>query len=579
MRRRAAPLALALALAATLALALALWAPSGASAQEEPAPPVTELEATAIADKNPEVVRQRRLNPGLTSGVEMEDGDWEVGYFAGDEKVALVIVDDVTGERLETWTGYQVAWKMARGYEGSFGHKLNAPYVFIPLCLIFLIGLVDWRRVRRIANLDLLVLLSFAVSHYFFQRANIGVSVPLQYPPLLYLLGRCIWIGFRGRGEGLRPVWPAAWLLIAALFLLGFRGGLNLADSGVIDVGYASVVGADNIADGESVYGNFPEDVDQGDTYGPVNYFAYVPFEQVWPWSGSWDELRAGHGAAVAFDVAVFLALLLLGTRLRPGAAGRKLAATMGFAWAAYPYAAYTLESNSNDSLVALLMVAVMLALARPAARGIMAALATLTKFVPAILVPMLATYDPAHGGRGLRQLLSRRTLVFTVAFAVTAFLCLAPTIFGEGLSLMYDRTIAYQDERDSPFSIWGQVDGLDPLRFAILGLVALSSIALAFRPRIKTPVQVAAFAAALLIGLQLVAQHWFYLYIVWFFPLALVAFAALSPERGPGPALSPSPGRRDPARPPHPSPRRRLRPSRNGRASGSETARSLPPS
>ena len=50
----------------------------------------------------------------------------------------------------------------------------------------------------------------------------------------------------------------------------------------------------------------------------------------------------------------------------------------------------------------------------------------------------------------------------------------------------------------------------------------------LAFRPRQKTLVQVAALGAALLIGLQLTAQHWFYLYIVWFYPLLLVGLAGV---------------------------------------------------
>src|SRR4029450_13045371 len=111
----------------------------------------------------------------------------------GDE-VALVIVDDTTGLVRESWAGYQVAWKMARGYSGAFGHKLNAPYVFLPLCALFLLGLVDWRRLRRVVNLDLLVLLGFGVSHYFFNRGEIGVSVPLQYAPLAYLFARSLWI-------------------------------------------------------------------------------------------------------------------------------------------------------------------------------------------------------------------------------------------------------------------------------------------------------------------------------------------------------------------------------------------------
>jgi hypothetical protein len=37
-----------------------------------------------------------------------------------------------------------------------------------------------------------------------------------------------------------------------------------------------------------------------------------------------------------------------------------------------------------------------------------------------------------------------------------------------------------------------------------------------------------AALGAALLIMLQLTAQHWFYLYIIWFYPLLLVPLASL---------------------------------------------------
>jgi hypothetical protein len=389
-----------------LVVALVLLAALGAAtpAQAAATEPVSETEAVRIADRDSNAVKERRLNGPLAPVANKVDGNWEVAYFVDGEEVALVIVDPLSGTVKESWTGYQVAWKMARGYSGSFGHKLNAPYVFLPLCAIFLLGLVDWRRWRRVANLDLPVLLAFGVSHFFFNRAEIGVSVPLQYPALLYLFGRALWIGFRGRGEGLRPIWPVAWLLVAALFLMGFRVGLNLADSGAIDVGYASVVGADRITHGEPIYDNFPEDVSQGDTYGPVNYFAYVPSELIWPWSGSWDDLPAAHGGAVTFDLVTFGLLLLLGIRIRPGPAGRRLAAILAFGWAAYPYTAFALEANSNDTLVAMLLVATMLVLSRPLARGALASLATFAKFAPALLAPMLLTYDPRGAwGRGLR--------------------------------------------------------------------------------------------------------------------------------------------------------------------------------
>jgi hypothetical protein len=414
------------------------------------------------------------------------------------------------------WHGYQATWEMARGYPGAFGHRLNAPYVFLPLCALFGAGLFDWRRPWRIANLDLLVLLGFGVSNFFFNRAEIGVSVPLQYPVLVYLLGRALWIGLRGRGEGFRPVWPASWLLIAALFLIGFRAGLDVADSGVIDVGYAGVVGADRVAHGEPLYGNFPKGVSQGDTYGPVNYYAYVPFEAIWPWHGRWDDLPAAHAAALLFDLATFALLVLLGLRIRPGPQGRKLAATLAFGWAAYPYTAFALESNANDTLVGALLVATLLALARPAARGALASLASLTKFAPVVLVPMLATYRPRL----------RSTLIFGGVFLTTSVVAMLWPAIDPGLHTFWDRTIGYQAGRDSPFSIWGQVPSLEPLRIAILVGVGLLAIALAFRPKRKTLTQVAALSAALIIGVQLTAQHWFYLYIVWFYPLLLVAFS-----------------------------------------------------
>jgi hypothetical protein len=546
--RRAAPIAVA------AALLLAAAAPPCALATEAPPPGAISSErARQVADRDPKVVAERAEHPGLTSRVNFVDGNWEVAYFAGDEEPALVLVEPLSGAVRESWTGYQVAWKMARGYPGAFGHKLNAPYVFLPLCLLFLLGLADWRRPWRVANLDLLVLLGFGVSNFFFNRAQIGVSVPLVYPVLLYLLGRSLWIGLRGRGEGLRPVWPTAWLLIAALFLLGFRVGLNVADSGAIDVGYAGVVGADRIAHGEQLYDNFPEDVSEGDTYGPVNYYAYVPFERVWPWSGSWDDLPAAHAAAVVFDLATFALLLLLGFRIRPGPEGRRLGTILAFGWAAFPYTAYVLESNSNDSLVALLLVATLLLLARPIGRGVMAALATLTKFAPALLVPMLATYSaPSAGGTdegGAEDDPARSAppssvtgpavRAFLVAFIGTMALLLIWPAITPGLHTFYDRTIGYQAHRNSPFSIWGQVPGLEPLRIAIVVAVGALALAFAFRPRRKTLTQVAALGAALLIGAQLTADHWFYLYIVWFYPLLLVAMATVpSPARSSPPAL-----------------------------------------
>jgi hypothetical protein len=593
MRRRAAALLL------PLLIVLALAAPSlaGAATKTEAPPPgsVNSAEATQTAAKDPNVLKEKLEHPGLVPSPTFHNEKWEVGWFENDHEYALVMVDPKTGKVTESWTGYQVAWEMARGYSGEFAHSLNSPFIWIPLCLLFFVGLCDWRRLRRVANLDLLVLLGFGVSHFFFNQGNIGLSVPLAYPVLVYLLARCLWIGFRGRGTGLRPVWPTMWLLVAALFLMGFRVGLNMADAGAIDVGYAGVTGAHMIVHGEPLYGNFPEDIHSGDTYGPVNYAAYVPFEVVWPYTGEWDDLPAAHGASITFDVATFILLLVLGIRIRPGPAGRRLGAILAFGWGAFPYTAYVLESDSNDALISALLVATLVLLAKPLWRGVTISLATWAKFTPLMLAPMLLTYEPDPAGgpagadrgdgvgesvghaaaasrtggrlRTARELLfSRSALLFAVGFVVvTVVFMLWPTI-DPGLKVFYERTIAAQAGRTSPFSVWGQDESLEPIRVAILAATGILAIALAFVPRKKSLLQVAALGAALMLGVELTLHHWFYLYIVWFFPLMLIALCLLEPTEEPEPEDLPSLARRwVRRRAPEPSPARSTPPVPTG--------------
>jgi hypothetical protein len=564
LRQRLSASALAAASLAGLAAA-ALVAPPPALAQESspgstsPGIEVSEdlpsrpdgyelraREAIAIANGDPDVIETRERWGKLEATAEVKLPDtWEIGYEAEGDRRALVVVVDSTGDVRESWTGHQVDWQMARGYEGSFGHLLNAPYVWIPLSAIFFFGLFDLRRPRRIVHLDLLVLLSFSVSQVFFNAGEIGLSVPFAYPPLIYLLARMLWIGFRGPGEGLRPWAPVAWLAIAACFLVGFRVALNIADSGVIDVGYAGVIGADRLMEGETLYGEgeFPSDNPFGDTYGPLNYYVYVPFELVFAWSGDWDELPAAHAAALAFDAACLALLFCLGRRLRAGRAGRDLGVILAFAWAAYPYTTYTLQSNANDSLVAALILGALLAINSPPARGALAALVGLTKFAPFALTPLLAagpraglaSADPETGDRPLSARRVRALALFALGFVAAVALVMLQTLLDPGAATFFERTIANQVDRDSPFSVWGQVPSLGWLQAVVQAATIGLAVLVAFVPRRRTLPQIAALAAAVLIAAQLTADHWFYLYIVWFLPGVLVAIAT----RPPGPADS----------------------------------------
>jgi len=484
---------------------------------------LTGLRARSLADRLPKIRAERRRFPGSYSGVFLKgSGQWQISYYAKGKplrEIGQVIVDDRRATVLEANVGFKVAWTMARGYPGAFGRKVNSPLVWFPLMILFIAPFVTPRRLLRMLHLDLLVLLAFSASVAFFNDAQIDVSVPLVYPLLAYLLGRMLWVGLRRvRGESedapLPLLVPVTWLAIAAIFLFGFRVGLNVTNSNVIDVGYAGVIGADRLADGDVIYGNFPKDNEHGDTYGPVLYEAYVPFEQALPWDGTWRGLPAAHGAAIVFDALCALLLLLIGRQLR----GIRMGIVLAYAWLAFPFTLYVSNANSNDALVAVFALLALLLAASAPARGAAAALGGLTKFASLGLAPLFWTH--AAKGRDRSWALG----AFAMAFAGAALITLVPyVIHGDNPATFVDRTLGFQTQRGSPFSIWGLYYIETPQRVWQAIAVAIA-LGLAFLPRREDVVGLAACAAAILIALQLGVTHWFYLYIVWFFPLVMIA-------------------------------------------------------
>jgi hypothetical protein len=491
-------------------------------------------------------------DPTTDADFRSDSRTWLVKAWSGEAgQVAQVVVEDTTGRVSEAWTGPQVAWKMARGREGSFGGKtLLKPYVWLAFCLLFFVGLADLRRLFSVRNLDLLALLGFSVSLAFFDRGEIFRSVPLVYPLLGYLLARGLWVGFGRRGHALTSVWPTWALAAAAVFLLGFRVGLNLeAPRGVIDVGLAGVVGASRILDGEAPYGHMPQRgdlepcgpkdaegqvreriqtngrceaaIERGDTYGPVAYLAYVPAVALVPWSGKWDSLPAAHATSIAFDVLVVIALFLVGLRF----GGRRLAVLLAFAWAAYPFTAYTLNANTNDMVMPAFLLAGFWLVTSDWARGASVALAGWAKFGALLVAPLWATYPVFE---------IRRVLRFAAAFvagtiAAFAIFLLEPSLW-EAARTFWDRTIAFQAGRNSPFSIWGwgqyHARGIPDLGFlepVVVVLAVAVALAVAVVPRRKSPLQLAALTAAVLVAFQLTLTHWFYLYLPWVVPFVFL--------------------------------------------------------
>jgi hypothetical protein len=536
-------------------------------APRTPPPTLTKKRAAGVFLQHPKVSAWlERYPPAVQSEARFKSDFryWEVHVWSGDAgEIATGRVDDATGLVTEAWTGPQVAWKMARGGSGSFGGEtINKAAVWLALCAVFLLGLADLRRPLSLRNLDLVVLLSFSVSLWFFNRGDVFTSVPLVYPPLAYLLARTVWIGARGRvgGAASRPVWPV-WLLVGAtVFLAGFRVGLNVQTSNVIDVGFAGVIGADRLLRGQSPYGNFPSSDgdlrpcgpadaegeireriqtngdceaanEYGDTYGPVAYAAYVPAYLAFGWSGRWDDLPTAHATAIVFDLLCMLGLALVGRRY----GGARLAATLAFAWAAYPFTQYASSSNTNDAIFPAFLIFGFWVASSAWQRGAFLALAGWTKFAPFLLAPLWLSY-PSWSDRPRRQLL------FCAGFAGVSALALSVLLLEpspvEAARIAWERTIEIQVARNSPFSLWdwkqyraAGIPDLHLVQLALEAVLAAAAAAVAFVPRRKSPLQLAALTGALLVGFQIVLTHWFYLYIPWFFPF--VAFALLAPAAG----------------------------------------------
>ncbi len=479
-------------------------------------------EVERIAAASPVMVAELHRHPGaLPYEYTKGPGQWQVSWFFDNKEIAQVYVDDATGKVTEAWTGFQVAWTMARGYPGAFGHNLNHPWVFIPLCVLFVAPFLPWGRRRggrrgwSLLQLDLVMLLGFSISFAFFNNANLGLSVPLAYPFLLYFLVRMLLLAWRrGRAREAFRLRVPAWLLVVGLLaLVGFRSWQNISNSGVIDVGYAGVIGADRLIHGQPLYGVWPADNPTGDTYGPVNYYAYLPFRLLFGWSGAWDSLPAGHAAAIAFDLLTILGLFLLGWRRR----GPTMGLVLAYAWAAYPFTFYVLQSNSNDALLALLLVATLLLLDSPVGRGITGSLAAFAKLFPFILGPLLLRGAGPWPPR-------RKSIAFVVAYALTGVVVMLPVLLNGGLHTFWEHTFVRQFDRTAPFSIWGLWGGLNVEQHLVQVAAGLLAIAVAFVPERRGLVEVSALAAAVIIAFQVGLTYWFYLYIVWFFPLVIVA-------------------------------------------------------
>jgi uncharacterized membrane protein len=186
----------------------------------------------------------------------------------------------------------------------------------------------------------------------------------------------------------------------------------------------------------------------------------------------------------------------------------------LAWAWAACPFTIIGLVVHTNDGLVSMLTVLALVAYRSPMFSGGLLGLATAAKFSPAGLLPLLA----APRQRGIKGALTCLG-AFVAIVALSIFSWLPPG----GFSYFWQRTIGFQIHRFDVFSPWALHASLHPVQVALEVLAVVLAAAVAFVPRDRSLPRVCALAGAVTIAVQLPATHWYYYYIMWFLPFALV--------------------------------------------------------
>lgn len=384
---------------------------------------------------------------------------------------------------------------------------------------------------RRVRNLDALALLAFVIPVVLLDERLVAASTFAAIPSLAWLAGRCAWIALGPRREpaparplldALTPTWSEAQRVRMLRLAVGAAALVvvlvTVSAISTVDVGQAVMEGATLLTHGTLPYGHMPGDVFHGDVYPLLGYAAYAPLALLMPVHDNWDVANGALYAAAA--AAVVVALLLV--RSGEDAAGLRAA----LAWLTLPPLLVTVSTGTSDVVLAALLLGALVLVRRPLASASVVLLAGWFKLVPFALLPIW-----------LARLRGRRLAVALALTAASAAATVAVLVAlgGAGAPARMLHAVAYQLDRrtlHSPWTLLG-IEWLQPLaQAAVLALIAGATVRVRRDAALAAdPVRLAALAGAILLGLQLSANYWTYLYLAWVVPCVVVGLLADAPR------------------------------------------------
>lgn len=521
--RRKPALVTALAVFVTAALALGLTQ----KGTTLPVPRGEAIQAALHSRLTREVLAGTRFNSEAVTALDSTRD--RVSFFSGGQIVAQVAVRrDGVVTNSEGFSDRPVPYGDWIAYQ---------PALLIGLAALFVL-MAGVAPVRRLRNLDVAAALSLIAPVVLLQKRYVDASVLAAIPGLAYLMVRC---AVRAVGapstprpavpllDALTPEWDVrrrVWALRLALVALAIVFVMvTVSSREAVDVAYAVMEGATRLIHGVLPYGHMPGDVIHGDTYPLLGYLLYTPLAWLSPVGSTWNSVDLALGAAVVAALAVAWAVFRAAAGARPHRraprpaehelAGLRAALT----WLAFPPLLAAVSTGTSDVLLAAMIVMAVLLWRRPGlACGLLAAGAWF-KLVPLALLPVRLA--ALRGRRLVRALVA----IALVSAPLVGLLVALGGLSGPGAML---HAMAYQLSRGSPQSLWAVlgIESLQPIgQAAALALVAAAAVRLAGRPEWEgETARLAALAAAVLIALQLSANYWAFLYLIWTVPAVVMS-------------------------------------------------------
>lgn len=522
---RSAPLAAGLVVALLAGLALTVT-------HHTPRPPLPPAVAVRVALHDPRTRQALAGSHWKSVRADPIDGQVDrVSFWAGGQIVAevavqrdrqvLQAVDDRTASvPYGDWIAYQ-------------------PAALAVLTVLFLLMtlVTPWRRMR---NLDATSTLSLLISVVLFQHRYVDASMVLGAVGLAYLTVRCAWTAFAGTtragtastpllsvlAAGSDPARRVRWLRVALGVLACVYVMVGLSSPIAVDVTYAVMEGATKLIHGVLPYGHMPSGIIHSDTYPILSYALYVPLALLSPVRSLWDSVDIALGLAVVAALLAAWGAFRCASRTRPGRgatrppADEEAGLRTALAVLAFPSVLITTSTGTTDVVLAAMLAAAVLLWRRPGAGAAVLAAAGWFKLAPFALLPVFLA--PLRG----RRLAVALGAVLAVSLPLLGLLVALGGIHGPAEML---HAVSYQFTRGGSLqSVWGAlgIQSLQPVaESCVLGLIAGAVVRLWGAPQLAGDrMRMAALTAAILIGLQLAADYWAFLYLVWFVPLVCVS-------------------------------------------------------